>query len=96
MKYSVRGSLSLTDGSDVVNIINQYTLWKLDTNQNVDELGNELFSFEAWVNDVADKDSLFNELKTFVDQYGEVIDWHECTHDEPTQTPCVIAEEYRR
>ncbi|MFQ8550181.1 hypothetical protein ABFJ98_3777 [Acinetobacter baumannii] len=96
MKYSIRGNLSLADGTSVNDVLNQYTLWRLITNQTTDELGNDLFTFEAWVNTLTDKDNLFNELKPFVDQYGEVIDWHECTHDESTQAPCVISEEYRR
>lgn len=90
MKYSIRGNMNLTDGSGIVDVLNKYTLWKLDTNQTAD-----IFSFEAWVNTVEDKDALFNELKPFVDVSGEVIDWHECSHDEPISTPCVIAEEYR-
>lgn len=86
----------MTDGSNVVSLINNYTLWKLDTSQSVDELGIDIFTFEAWVNTISDKDNLFNELKPFVDQYGELIDWHECSHDEIISQPCVISEEYRR
>lgn len=90
MKYSIRGNMNLTDGTDVNLVLNKYTLWKLDTKQILDQ-----FIFEAWVNTIEDKDALFNELKPFVDLNGEIIDWHECTHDEPTNKPCVIAEEYR-
>lgn len=90
MKYSVRGSMNLTDGTEVNLMLNKYILWRLVTTQTADT-----FSFEAWVNTVEDKDSLFNELKPFVDVNGEVVDWHECSHDEPISTPCVIAEEYR-
>ena len=95
MKYSIRGNLRLADGTGVNDVLNQYTLWRLITNQGVDEEGNDLFTFEVWVNTIEDKDSLFNELKPYVDQYGESIDWHECTHDEATTQPCVIAEVYR-
>lgn len=90
MKYSVRGNMNLTDGTEVNLVLNKYTLWRLVTTQTEDT-----FNFEAWVNTVEDKDALFNELKPFVDVSGEVVDWHECSHDEPTQTPCVIVEEYR-
>lgn len=96
MKYSIRGNLSLTDGSSVVNVLNNYSLWRLITSQTVDENNKDLFIFEVWVNTSTDKNNLFNQLKPFVDQYGELIDWHECTHDEVTQSPCVISEVYRR
>lgn len=85
----------MADGSNVVSLLNQYDLWRLITGQGTDETGADIFTFEVWLNDLADKDSLFPQLKPFVDQYGEVIDWHECTHDEPSPQPCVIAEEYR-
>lgn len=85
----------MTDGSNVVSLLNRYNLWRLITGQSMDENGSGLFTFEAWVNTVEDKDSLFTQLKPFLDAYGELIDWHECTHDEPIPQPCVIAEEYR-
>lgn len=53
-----------------------------------------LFEFEAWVDNVTDKSTLFDDLKPFVDTHGGWIDWHECTHDELTPTPCVIIETY--
>lgn len=90
MKYSVRGNMLLSDGSAVVTVLNKYSLWRLITGQG------ESFTFEAWVNTQADKDALFNELKPFVDEFGEFIDWHECTHDEPAVQPCTIAETYVR
>lgn len=95
MKYSIRGTLNLTDGQSVVDVLNSYSLWRLITNQTTSEDGTQLFTFEAWVNTLTDKDSLFNDLKPFVDTSGEVIDWHECSHDEAISRPCVIAEEYR-
>lgn len=85
----------MTDDSSVISLLNQYDLWRLITGQSVDGNGNELFTFEVWLNTVTDKDGLFNDLKPIVDQYGEAIDWHECSHDEPVNTPCVITEEYR-
>jgi hypothetical protein len=92
MKYSIRGQLPITDGSQVVSVINTYVLWRLITDQT------EEFNFEVWLNTSTDKDSLFNQLKPFVDQNTGSIDWHECCHDEPPemQHPCVISEEYRR
>lgn len=90
MKYSIRGNLALADGSSVINILNDYSLWHLVTSQTTDS-----FIFEAWVNSVEEKDSLFEELKPIVDTNGESIDWHKCTHDEESPQPCVIAEEYR-
>lgn len=90
MKYSIRGNLTISDGAEVVELLNKYTLWRLETMQT-----EENFVFEAWVNNSTDKYHLFSELKPFVDQYGELIDWHECSHDELTGRPCVIAEEYR-
>jgi alpha-mannosidase len=95
MKYSIRGNLAMADGAHVVSLLNDYILWRLITNQSVDEEGAERFTFEVWLNTVEDKNSLFESLKPFVDEYGEVIDWHECTHDEAVTKPCVIADEYR-
>jgi hypothetical protein len=95
MKYSIRGSLAMADGTAVVELLNQFNLWRLITGQNSSDTGADVFTFEAWLNTIEEKDSLFNQLKPFVDQYGEVIDWHECTHDEPSPQPCVIIEEYR-
>lgn len=84
----------MSDGSGVVDLINRYTLWRLVTSSHTNEAEQEIFTFEVWVNTVTDKDSLFNALKPFVDEYGELIDWHECTHDEVVSLPCVIAETY--
>lgn len=93
MKYSIRGNLSIADETPVIELLNSYTLWKLDPKRDYEA---NLFIFEAWINNLVDKDNLFNGLKPFVDQFGEVVDWHECSHDELTHTPCVIAEEYRK
>lgn len=86
----------MSDGSNIVTIINKYVLWRLYTAQEKDREEKDWFTFEAWLNTSEDKDNLFNELKPFVDEYGEKIDWHECSHDEATPIPCVIAEEYKR
>jgi hypothetical protein len=94
MKYSIRGNLSINDGSAVVAVINKYSLWRFVTEQIKDRNGIDVFVFEAWVNSIDEKTNLFNELKTFVDENGEQIDWHECTHDEPSPQPCIIAETY--
>jgi hypothetical protein len=90
MKYSIRGTLNTSDGSAVVSLINQYVLWRLVTNQS------DTFTFEAWVNTEADKNSLFAALKTHVDTNTGSIDWHQCTHDEPQPQPCSIAETYTK
>lgn len=101
MKYSIRGTLNTTDEAGVISAINNYEIWRLTTyrgSRAYDENpidGDSKLIFEVWVNSLSDKDSLFNDLKTFVDDYGEIIDWHECTHDESNPLPCVIAEEYR-
>lgn len=96
MKYSIKGNLAISDGSGVVEILNKYNLWRLVTNNYKDAITNvEYFTFEAWVDTEAEKTNLFNELKPIVDVNGELINWHECTHDEEVQQPCVIAEEYR-
>ena len=96
MKYSIRGSLNIEDESSVIEIINQYVLWRLTTKRDKILLTeDERFTFEVWLNTVEDKDKLFNKLKSIVDEYGEIIDWHECSHDEEVSRPCVIAEEYR-
>jgi len=94
MKYSVRGNLNMSDGANVVALLNEYELWRLETRQMVDDNERDIFSFEVWLNTVEGKGSLFDALKVFVDEYGEMIDWHECTHDEAVSLPCVIAETY--
>lgn len=83
--------MHLTDGSNIVATINKYPLWRLIT-----EEGIEYFIFEIWLNTEENKDHLFEELKAFVDEFGEQIDWHECTHDEVERTPCVISEKYTK
>ena len=95
MKYSIRGNLSTSDESNIVSLLNRYILWRLVTKTTKDENDQDIFTFEVWVNTIDDKDSLFNALKPFVATSDEVIDWHECTHDEAISLPCVIAETYR-
>lgn len=94
MKYSCRGFIPVSDGSAIVATINSYTLWRLVTQDSQDEQGSDIFTFEAWVNALADKTSMFNDLKPFVDTHGGSIDWHECTHDEANPQPCVLAGVY--
>lgn len=95
MKYSVGGSIFITDDIEIVDVINNYKLWKLITNHEKDNSINEnVFIFEVWVNTESDKSSLFGELKPFVDTNGGFINWHECTHDEEISRLCAIAEEY--
>lgn len=96
MKYSVRGNLATADNSAVVELVNKYQLWRLDPKKFKDENGQEIFTFEVWLNSESDKDSLFNGLKPFVETESDYIDWHECTHDEPEGQPCEIKEVYRR
>lgn len=91
MKYSIRGSLNTADGSAVVGIINQYTLWRFIT-----EIYTDVFTFEAWVNTSSDKTALWNQLIPQVDLNTGSIDWHECTHDEQPPQPCVIAGTYTK
>jgi len=100
MKYSIRGNFNISDGSEIITLLNSFQLWRLITGVSfeIDKANYELkevFYFEVWLNNPEDKIQLFNLLKPFVDAYGEQIDWHECSHDEQTRTPCVIAEEYR-
>ena len=86
----------MSDGSSIVAILNEYELWRLKTSQFITDNEQEVFSFEVWVNTIEEKNSLFDALKPSVDEYGESIDWHECTHDEGISSPCVIVEIYTR
>lgn len=96
MKYSIRGNTFISDGLDIVIAINKYYIWRLISSSHKDMITNEeVFTFEVWLNNKENKDELFEELKFFIDNYGGYIDWHECTHDEEIQKPCVIIEEYR-
>lgn len=96
MKYSIRGNLAATvDDSSVVSLINQYELWRLISYRSVNRNKVECLTFEVWLNTAEDKSGLYDALKTFVDQYGGQINWHECTHDESESSPCEISEEYR-
>ena len=97
MKYSIRGSLKTGDGTAIVDVINDFNLWRLFTDQSTNDLNENIFLFEVWISTLTDKNNLYQRLKTFVDQYANNshIDWHECTHDEPISKPCVIIDEYR-
>ena len=96
MKYSIRGSIFVSDGTDIINVINKYNLWKLVTGNMKDDITNsDIFIFETWVATETDKTELFNELKSFVDTNSGNIDWHECSHDESNSYPCIITEVYR-
>lgn len=96
MKYSIRGNIFLENAENIVAVINKYSLWKLITSMEKDEVSNSnVFLFEVWVKKNDDKNNLFNELKQFVNTSGGSIDWHECSHDEDIRQPCEIAEIYR-
>ena len=86
MKYSIRGDMEMANKDAIVPLLNQYQLWRLIVKK---------YSFEVWLDTKEDKNALFNELKQYVINPEEVIDWHECTHDEEFSKPCVIVEEYR-
>lgn len=97
IKYSLRGSLGTSDAASVEAVLTHYPTSHYAVNASIDESGNNLFSFEVWVESEADKDALFEQLKPLVDQYGELIDWHECSHDVMyAARPCVISETYVR
>ncbi|WP_262677018.1 hypothetical protein [Paenibacillus sp. J5C2022] len=85
----------MSDGGPIIDVINDYTLWRLISDNTQDEQGIPLFTFEAWINSAADRVALFDRLKPYVDGHGGRIDWHECTHDEPNPQPCVIVDTYR-
>ena len=93
MKYSIRGIIETSDDTPIINVLNNYRLWRLITNKDIINK-KDITTFEVWLNYEMDKDNLFKDLKAIVDQYGHSIDWHLCTHDEPTPTSCVIEEEY--
>jgi hypothetical protein len=96
MKYSIEGNTFIEDESEIISVINKYRLWRLVSSDSINiTTKNISFEFEAWVNTEDDKANLFNELKIFIDNYGGWLRWHECTHDEKEQKPCVIIEEYR-
>lgn len=83
--------MNITDGEPIINVLNNFTLWNLKARED-----GESIAFEAWVKTEEEKTALFEALKPFVDEYGESIDWHECTHDEAVSQPCVIMETYTR
>jgi len=96
MKLSVRGHTYVSDGSEIIDTINNYKLWRLVSESGKDTTtSNNFFYFEAWLNTEEDRTSLFNDLKPFIFNYGGWIDWHKCTHDEANSEPCVIEETYR-
>lgn len=97
MKYSIKGETFTANGSDVIKLINKYNIWKLDS-LIVDDVvtRTDKFIFEAWVNTEVEKISLFNDLKSIIDNSGGHISSHKCFHDEiNVGIPCVIEEEYR-
>lgn len=99
MKKSIRGNLKTKTQADkevVVSDINKYLLWKLDTQEVIDdETGESSLVFEAWVENESDESKLFADMKRHADKHKGSIDRHECSHDEQYKKPCVIAEEYR-
>lgn len=100
MKYSIRGKLSTDDSEAVIELINKYKLWKLIPETiKIPSLDGEeyrdIFTFEVWLENIEDKDELLNNLKKFLHTSEDIVNWHECTHDESNSTPCTIAEEYR-
>lgn len=96
MKYSIRGRIRSADGTPIIADVNQFALWRLVTENAIDESDYPVFNFEAWVNTESDKLSLFNLIKVHVDENTGYVDWHECTHDEPYPHSCIVAETYQR
>lgn len=96
--YSVRGRLQITDETEIVALLTNFPTVDPFVAEYVDIRESEvpIFIFESHVEREEDKTALFQALKPFVDQFGEQIDWHECTHDKEVTTPCVIAETYVR
>lgn len=89
MKYSIIGEFKTHEKDEIINTINNYNLWRL-----VAEIEGDYFKIEVWVDTIDEKNSLFSDLKTFVDEYSGLINWHECTHDEQEILPCEIVDEY--
>ena len=95
MKYSIRGKLKTNDGTDIIELVNKFQIWKLDSTKVYYE-DSWVLMFEVHLNDEIAKNSLFDQLKQKVNLYNGEIDWHKCYHDEPIQQPCVIEESYMR
>jgi hypothetical protein len=57
---------------------------------------NESVMFKLWVETEEQKDIMFEDLKELIDTTGGTISWHECSHWEAVNTPCVIAESYTK
>lgn len=96
MKYSIRCSTFMSDGTEIIDVINEYKIWKLISSKGKSLITrDDTFNFEVWLNTLEDKNMLFNDLKIFIDSYGGDVNWHECKHDEDTREPCEIAEIYR-
>lgn len=91
MKYSIIGNFHTQDESSLISVINQYYIYKLSPQKNEDG-----FSFEVWLQNLNDKNSLFSQLKGKVDEFGGSISWHECSHEEINPKPCVIVESYTK
>ena len=85
----------MSDGASVVALLNSYNLWQpSEPKQFIDRNGVNIFNFEVKLNTAEEKDSLFNALKAYVNEFSGWIDWHECRHDEFSPAPCVIVETY--
>lgn len=91
MRYAISGGTFAKDkeidqASGVMDDVEDtYKIFKYDNGE---------VSFDLWVETEAQKDTLFSDLKTFVDQHGGSVSWHECSHWEGAVTPCIIAESY--
>jgi hypothetical protein len=102
MKYSIIGNLNgilpdSTEEQEVIDKVNTYDpIWRFKPNTYENEEGLSIMTFEIWLETIENRDDCFADMKTFVDTHTGGTSWHECTHDKPTQQPCVIIEEYRR
>jgi hypothetical protein len=99
MKYSIKGRLFIDSAEEVVDVINNYKIWKFTYHTELSPVNLEYVTmFEIWLSSKEHEERLFEELKPLVISQGGHIDSHECFNEDSqgdNLRPCVINKIYR-
>jgi hypothetical protein len=108
MYYHIRATIISSDTTELESYISAFNkkmqqqkklefVRKFEYTLQVDEQGIPSLFVQTWLDMslVNERIDIFAKLKQFVTNKGGDVDWHECSHDEGTNKPCVIAEEFK-
>jgi hypothetical protein len=107
MYYHIRVTLKTEDETELNAFIQQVKtkaqnqgklalIKKFNKMKYQDKDGIWILFAEAWL-DVTLSDEriqIFNKFKNFVINNGGSVDWHECSHDEGINKPCIVSESF--